>query len=199
MVQCTRFCPWVGRTLCTDRNIPSQAWRSLTSFFFLVMSAPTRQFHRLSIGQDMPDSTALPARGRPGPSDDSEGEGSSVESSSEEEGEEEEESSDEEESEPASVSVLAPSGITYDLSQLDSESEARAFVGLTGSFDVVNCRSTSAGYDFQLLDRPQVHIGSDSSTCTCSVFRGHPEGACQHIFVSTLVGEGVRRKAGPHA
>jgi hypothetical protein len=137
----------------------------------------------------MPDSTALPARGQPHHSHDSEGEdGSSVESSSEE-GEEggEEKSSDEGESEESTgVSVLAPSGITYDLSQLDSESEARAFVGLTGSFDVVNCRSTSAGYVFQLHDRPQVHIGSDSATCTCSGFQGHPEGACQHIFVSTL-------------
>ena len=155
------------------------------------MSAPTRQFHRLSIGQNMPDSTALPARGRPDPSDSEDGDGS-VESSNG--GEEEEESSGEEETESTSVSVLAPSGITYDLSQLDSESEARAFVGLTGSFDVVNCRSTSAGYDFQLLDRPQVHIGSDSSTCTCSVFQGHPEGACQHIFVSTLWGSHGREK-----
>jgi hypothetical protein len=138
----------------------------------------------------MSDSTALPARGRPDPSHDSEGEGSTESSS---EGEEEEESNEEEEeSESASVSVLASSGITYNLSQLDSESEARALVGLTGSFDVVNCRSTSAGYDFQLLDQPQVHIGSDSSTCSCSVFQGHPEGLCQHIFVSTLVGEGVR-------
>ncbi|KAJ5177695.1 uncharacterized protein N7500_000394 [Penicillium coprophilum] len=146
------------------------------------MSAPTGQFHRLSIGRNMPD-TALPARiraGRPDSSDSDE-EDSSSGSSSDGEEEEDEESSDEQ-SESTSASVLASSGITYDLSQLDSESEARAFVGLTGRFDVINCRSTPAGYDFQLLDRPQVHIGSDSFTCTCPVFQGHSDGACQHIF-----------------
>ncbi|CAP95794.1 hypothetical protein E8E15_010754 [Penicillium rubens] len=155
------------------------------------MSAPTGQFHRLSIGQNMPETT-LPARaaraGRSDPSgedsDRGEDDSSSVESSSgeEEEEEEEEESSHDEQSESNSASVLATSGITYDLSQLDSESEARAFVGLTGRFDVVNCRSTPAGYDFQLSDRPQVHIGPDSSTCTCAAFQDQPDGACQHIF-----------------
>ncbi|KGO56654.1 Zinc finger, SWIM-type [Penicillium expansum] len=139
----------------------------------------------------MPD-TVLPARaaraGRSDTSNDDSDPGddrSSEESSSDEEEEDEdedEESSDEEQSESNSSSVLATSGITYDLSQLDSESEARAVVGLTGHFDVVNCRSTPAGYDFQLSDRPQVHIGADSSTCTCAAFQDQPDGACQHIF-----------------
>ncbi|KAJ5782368.1 hypothetical protein N7457_004142 [Penicillium paradoxum] len=153
------------------------------------MSAPTRQFNRLSIGRNMSE-TSLPARvaraPRPDPSTDDSGhedDSSSEESSGDgEEGDGEEESSDEEESESTNASFVAPSGITYDLSQLDSESEARAIVGLSGHFDVVNCRSTPAGYDFQLLDRPQVHIGSDSSTCSCPVFQSRPEGACQHIF-----------------
>ncbi|KAJ5528872.1 hypothetical protein N7527_002265 [Penicillium freii] len=155
------------------------------------MSAPTGQFHRLSIGQNMPD-TVLPARaaraGRSDTSNDSdrgEDDSSSEESSSgreEEDEDDDEESSDVEQSESNSASVLATSGITYDLSQLDSESEARAFVGLTGRFDVVNCRSTPTGYDFQLSDQPQVHIGADSSTCTCAVFQDRPDGACQHIF-----------------
>ncbi|KAF4765506.1 hypothetical protein HAV15_003637 [Penicillium sp. str.  len=153
------------------------------------MSAPTGQFHRLSIGQNMPD-TVLPARaaraGRSDTSNDSdrgEDDSSSEESSTDgEEEDDDEESSDVEQSESNSASVLATSGITYDLSQLDSESEARAIVGLTGHFDVVNCRSTPAGYDFQLSDRPQVHIGADSSTCTCAVFQDRPDGACQHIF-----------------
>ncbi|KAJ5213359.1 hypothetical protein N7449_000528 [Penicillium cf. viridicatum] len=139
----------------------------------------------------MPD-TVLPARAaRAGRSDtfnDSdrgEDDSSSEESSSdgeEESEDDDEESSDVEQSESNSAAVLATSGITYDLSQLDSESEARAFVGLTGRFDVVNCRSTPAGYDFQLSDRPQVHIGADSSTCTCAIFQDRPDGACQHIF-----------------
>jgi hypothetical protein len=156
------------------------------------MSAPTRQFNRLSIGRNMSETT-LPARvaraGRPDPSDDDsdreEDDSSSEESSSDgDEADEEEESSGEEESESTSASVLAPSGITYDLSQLDSELEASAIVGLNGGFDVVNCRSTAEGYDFQLLDRPQVHIDSDSSTCSCHAFQNRPDGACQHIFVS---------------
>ncbi|CDM28925.1 hypothetical protein DTO013E5_1266 [Penicillium roqueforti] len=155
------------------------------------MSAPTGQFHRLSIGRNMPD-TALPTRtARTGRSDSSsdesdhgEADSSSESSSDGEEGDEGEgeESSGDEPSESNSASVLATSGITYDLSQLDSEAEARAFVGLTGHFDVVNCRSTPAGYDFQLSDRPQVHIGADSSTCTCAAFQDRPDGACQHIF-----------------
>ncbi|CAG8067837.1 unnamed protein product [Penicillium olsonii] len=135
------------------------------------MTAPTSQFHRLSIGPNMSDQT-LPARGRPNPHDsDSPSEASS------EEGRETSEVS-----ESTSASILAPSGITYDLSHLDSETEARALVGLTGSFDVVNSQHTSAGYDFQLIDRPRVRIGADSSTCTCAVFQSHPDGACHHIF-----------------
>lgn len=162
------------------------------------MSAPTGQFHRLSIGRNMPD-TVLPARGaRAGRSDTSndsdrgEDDSSSEQNSSdgeEEDEDEDEESSDVGQSESNSASVLATSGITYDLSQLDSESEARAFVGLTGQFDVINCRSTPAGYDFQLSNQPQVHIGADSSTCTCAVFQDRPDGACQHIFVSMAFGE----------
>ncbi|QQK44002.1 Zinc finger, SWIM-type [Penicillium digitatum] len=155
------------------------------------MSAPTGQLHRLSIGRNMPV-TVLPARaaraGRSDTSNDDSERGedrSSEESSSdgeEEEEDDDEESSNDERSESNSASVLATSGITYDLSQLDSESEARAIVGLTSRFDVVNCRSTPAGYDFQLSDQPRVHIGADSSTCTCAVFQDQPVGACQHIF-----------------
>lgn len=134
----------------------------------------------------MPDQTALPSRAGRDTSDNDNDNEQSGSSASVEVSDGGDEASSQEVSESTSASILAPSGITYDLSQLDSESEARAFVGLTGSFDVVNCRSTSVGYDFQLLDRPQVYIGSESSTCTCSVFQGHPDGACQHIFVSTL-------------
>jgi hypothetical protein len=80
--------------------------------------------------------------------------------------------------------VQANSGIVYDLARLDGDSEARALVGLTSQFDVVGCRAIPAGYDFQLSERPRIHIGSDAYTCTCSTFSGHPEMACQHIFVS---------------
>ncbi|KAJ5558294.1 hypothetical protein N7535_008507 [Penicillium sp. DV-2018c] len=154
------------------------------------MSAPTRQFNRLSIGRNM-SQTTLPARvaraGRPDPSNDDsdreEDDSSSGESSNDgDEADKEDESSDEEESASTSASVLAASGIAYDLSQLDSELEANAVVGLNGGFDVVNCRSTAAGYDFQLLDRPRVHIGPDSSNCSCYNFQSRPDGACQHIF-----------------
>lgn len=164
---------------------------------FPAMSPPTRQFHRLSIGQDMPESRssrAARAAGRPGPpgdedeSDpDGEDESSSGEGSSEEEDEEEGDSEDEESSYKESTNmstVRARSGITYDLHHLDTDSEARALVGLTGQFDVVSCRASQSGYDFQLLDRPRVHIGPDSPTCTCSTFQGRPDMACHHIFVS---------------
>lgn len=163
------------------------------------MSPPTRQFHRLSIGQDMQEPRAQSTRTtrtrRPDPSDDDESgrEGENETSSGERESEgegssddEDDDSSDGDESTSAST-VLARSGITYDLSSLDTESEAKALVGLTGQFDVLNCRTSSAGYDFQLLDRPKVHISAEAPTCTCSTFQGRPGTACQHIFVSVPI------------
>ncbi|KAJ5554296.1 Zinc finger SWIM-type [Penicillium frequentans] len=124
----------------------------------------------------MPE-TRSSTRGRPDPSDESEREDSSVEESEVES--EEEESSDDE---PAGKTILARSGITYDMKNLDDETGANASVGLRSQFEVVNCRASDSGYDFQLLDRPQVHVGSDSTTCTCSTFQSRPQAACQHIF-----------------
>lgn len=114
---------------------------------------------------------------------------SPIESSSEEEEEddedenEEDDDSSEEDSTRAST-VRTRSGITYDLRRLDTESEAKALLGLTGQFEVVNCGVSSSGYDFQLLDRPQVHIGPGPPTCTCTTFQTRPGVACHHIFVS---------------
>lgn len=90
----------------------------------------------------------------------------------------------EEEGSSESSTVQARSGITYDLASLDADSEARALLGLTGRFDVVQCQTTQTGFDFQLSERPRVHIGSDTYTCTCSSYQGRPDVACQHIFVS---------------
>jgi hypothetical protein len=138
----------------------------------------------------MPASRNPAAQGQPGPAEShrDEGDDSSPAESESEESEESEESDENEgssggESDGGSK-VRAHSGITYDLSHLDTESEAQAMVGLMGEFDVVNCRASSEGFDFQLLDRPRVHIGPDSPTCTCSTFQDRPDGACQHIFVS---------------
>ena len=91
---------------------------------------------------------------------------------------------EEEEGSSESSTVQARSGITYELVNLDADSEARALLGLTGRFDVVNCQTTQTGYDFQLSERPRVHLGSDTYTCTCSSFQSRPDVACQHIFVS---------------
>ncbi|KAJ5612888.1 hypothetical protein N7510_006082 [Penicillium lagena] len=149
------------------------------------MSAPTRQFHRLSIGRDMagtrPQARTARAAGQPDPSDDDSGHDDEGDDSSLDGSSSEAEESDDDESTGTSA-VLAGSGITYDLAQLDSESEARALVGLTGQFDVVNCRATRLGYEFQLSDRPQVHLGPDSYVCTCPTFQSRPDVACQHIF-----------------
>ncbi|KAJ5491426.1 hypothetical protein N7539_002993 [Penicillium diatomitis] len=127
---------------------------------------------------------------RPGGSDDAEpdSESSSEEDGSEdeedEEGEEEDEESGEESSSQVST-IRTRSGITYDLTNLDTESGAKALLGLTGHFEVVNCGTSSTGYSFQLLDRPRVHIGPGKSpTCTCTTFQSHPNVACHHIFVS---------------
>ena len=103
-----------------------------------------------------------------------------------EEGEEEEEEEGSKEGSSESSTVQARSGITYDLAHLDPDSEARALLGLTGRFDVVQCQTTQTGFDFQLSERPRVHIGSDIYTCTCSSFQGRPDVACQHIFVSFI-------------
>lgn len=96
-------------------------------------------------------------------------------------------SGEEEEEEFAESSTLqAKSGITYDLTGLDFDSEAKAVVGLTGEFDVVDCVAADSGYDFQLSEQPRVHIGVDRDTCSCSAFQRQPSAACQHVFVSPL-------------
>ncbi|KAF3398032.1 hypothetical protein F1880_005752 [Penicillium rolfsii] len=160
------------------------------------MAPPTSQFHRLSIGQSMPEPRAQSTRsarvaGRPGPADnddetdrESQGNNDSPAESSSEEDEEDEESSEEssEEESTRASTVRTRSGVTYDLSQLDTESEAKALLGLTGQFEVVNCGASSSGYDFQLLDRPRVHIDPGSPTCTCTTFQNRPDVACHHIF-----------------
>lgn len=156
---------------------PGQPWLS-----YIAMASPTRQFGRLSIGGNMPDSQR---RGEtysheesPIPSDDDSG---SVENSSESES-----GNDDEEELVESSTLQARSGITYDLAGLDPDSEARAFVGLTGQFDVVECVAAQGGYDFQLSEQPRVHVGSDRDTCSCSAFQRQPNTACQHIYVSAL-------------
>lgn len=151
------------------------------------MSAPTRQFHRLSIGHNMSESRAQSTRtgraaGRPLPPaehESEEEEDSSEEESGSEEGEEE--SSDGDSSGP---STIQRPGVIYDVSSLDGETRASALVGLRSQFDVVNYRATDSGYDFQLLDRPLVHLEPNSTTCSCSTFQARPQAACQHIFVS---------------
>jgi hypothetical protein len=83
-----------------------------------------------------------------------------------------------------SLVIQGKSGISYDLAGLDPDSEARALVGLTSEFEVISCTTTETGYDFQLLERPRVHLNHNAYTCTCSTFASRPDVACQHIFVS---------------
>ncbi|ODM17204.1 hypothetical protein SI65_07603 [Aspergillus cristatus] len=157
------------------------------------MSAPTKQFHKLSIGGNMPDRRTQAERRAAGAGsrrwgdDDDDSELMQVSGESEQADEEvdEEEVEDEEEDVTElsqSSTVQARSGITYDLAHLDPDSEARALLGLTGRFDEIYCESTQTGYDFRLSERPQVHIGSDTYTCTCSAYQSRPDVACQHIF-----------------
>ncbi|PYI10587.1 hypothetical protein BO78DRAFT_335231 [Aspergillus sclerotiicarbonarius CBS 121057] len=134
------------------------------------MSAPTRQFHGLSITGDMP-TTRSQAEREP-PADDSDS-SELLESGSEESNAE---------GDSAISSIRGKSGITYDLAKLDPDSEARALVGLTSQFNVASCCATPTGFDFQLTEHPQVHIGSDGYTCTCSTFLARPSVVCQHIF-----------------
>lgn len=158
------------------------------------MSAPTKQLHKLSIGGNMPDRRAQAERRAAGAGshrssdddDDSELMQLSGESEQAEGGDEDEDEDEEEDMTESSQSstLQARSGITYDLVHLDPDSEARALLGLTGRFDVIHCESTQTGYDFRLSERPQVHIGSDTYTCTCSAYQNRPDVACQHIFVS---------------
>ncbi|EAU34768.1 predicted protein [Aspergillus terreus NIH2624] len=81
-----------------------------------------------------------------------------------------------------SLVIQGKSGISYDLAGLDPDSEARALVGLTSEFEVISCTTTETGYDFQLLERPRVHLNHNAYTCTCSTFASRPDVACQHIF-----------------
>ncbi|PYH93469.1 hypothetical protein BO71DRAFT_381399 [Aspergillus ellipticus CBS 707.79] len=136
------------------------------------MSAPTKQFHDLSITRDMPTTRSQPERQ---PHSDDSDSSELLESGSDDSHAEEGDSA-------ASLTVRGRSGITYDLAKLDSDSEARALVGLTSQFNVVSCCATRTGFDFQFTEQPRVHIGTDGYTCTCSTFPSRPEVACQHIF-----------------
>ncbi|KAJ5902279.1 hypothetical protein N7495_002807 [Penicillium taxi] len=78
--------------------------------------------------------------------------------------------------------VRGRSGITYDLSNLDSDAKARALVGLTRDLEVVNCSASPAGYEFQIIEHPRVYLSEDSYTCTCPTFQRRPDVACHHIF-----------------
>ncbi|RAK99686.1 uncharacterized protein BO80DRAFT_121177 [Aspergillus ibericus CBS 121593] len=134
------------------------------------MSTPTRQFHGLSITGDMP--MTRPQTPREPPTDDSD-------SSELHESDSEESHAD---GDSVVSSIRGKSGITYDLAKLDSDSEARALVGLTSQFNVASCCATPTGFDFQLTEQPRVHIGSGGYTCTCSTFSARPSVVCQHIF-----------------
>lgn len=155
------------------------------------MSAPTRQFHRLSIGQNMSEARAQSTRaartGQQDPPDEDEddrGNEGDDDESEESESEDVEETSDEEHTIPSTIQ--SHSGITYDLSSLDAEAGANALVGLRTQFEVVDCRASELGYEFRLLERPRVHLGPSLPTCTCSTFQRNPEVACQHIFVRCI-------------
>ncbi|RAH62362.1 SWIM zinc finger family protein [Aspergillus piperis CBS 112811] len=135
------------------------------------MSAPTRQFHDLSITGNMPTTRSHPEKE---PHTDDSDSSELLRSESDE--------SHAEGDSAASSSVRGKSGITYDLARLDSDTEARALVGLTSQFKVVSCCTTRTGFDFQFIEQPRVHLGSEGYTCTCSTFSGMPNVACQHIF-----------------
>ncbi|GAB1203870.1 hypothetical protein APSETT445_002510 [Aspergillus pseudonomiae] len=136
------------------------------------MSAPTRQFRGLSIDDKMPPRPTQ-LEETPHPEDDS----ALMETGTDE--------SEVGGGLPEFSTLQGKSGIIYDLTKLDPEAEARALVGLTSQFDVIGCRRTKTGFDFQFSERPRVHIGSGGYTCTCSTFMGLPGIACPHVFVSS--------------
>ncbi|KAK1143651.1 hypothetical protein N8T08_006261 [Aspergillus melleus] len=138
------------------------------------MSAPTRQFCKLSIASSMSRPRSQNQRARPTEddnNDDSENFGSDSEESEMEAGDSGE-----------SLTAQGKSGITYDLARLNSALEARALVGFSSQFEVITCCSMQTGYDFQLAEKARVHLGSDTYTCTCSAFSSQSNVACQHIF-----------------
>ncbi|KAL4893326.1 hypothetical protein BDV59DRAFT_207815 [Aspergillus ambiguus] len=134
------------------------------------MSAPTRQFRKLSIAEGTPQ-TPSQAEGTPHTHG-----GSGFMDTASDDNEPEEGDSRQ------SLVIQGNSGISYDLAGLDPDSEARALVGLTSEFEVISCTTTETGYDFQLLERPRVHLDPNAYTCTCSTFTSRPEVACHHIF-----------------
>ncbi|PYI20615.1 hypothetical protein BO86DRAFT_385119 [Aspergillus japonicus CBS 114.51] len=137
------------------------------------MSTPTRQLRRLSITGDMP--TVRPrkeiVRSQAEDSDDSDGSDGGSDSSADET------------ATPTAHSVVhGASGLSYDLSRLSFGFKARALVGLTSHFDVIRCQETQTGYGFQLSERPHVHLGAESFTCTCSTYSSQLSVPCQHIY-----------------
>ncbi|KAL4868614.1 hypothetical protein BDV12DRAFT_209063 [Aspergillus spectabilis] len=140
------------------------------------MSAPTRQFLGLSIGS---------AEGETGTNTKTETESSQ---------EREHGSTIGGRRETGMEAVKASSGIVYDLdaSNLDPETRSRALLGLTTDFDVLFCGLLRGGigYQFVFAEQACVQIDLDEGVagnesryrCTCAVFRGRRDVACQHIF-----------------
>ncbi|KAL1994613.1 hypothetical protein VTN49DRAFT_2083 [Thermomyces lanuginosus] len=114
---------------------------------------------------------------------DSDEEGYSTEEEEEvEEGEEDDDNEEEETSDPLASMVRAQSRIVYDVDGLEMEARFRAVAGLTSEFGVVYCRDVGGGFEFQLEERPVIHIGGGSARCSCSEFETRPDMACRHIF-----------------
>ena len=137
------------------------------------MSAPTRSFGRLSIGDNMPTTRSEAHRQR------------TLRPLEEEAPTSEEESSSVEE-EPVDTTWQSPSSIVYDTSDLSPISRSRVKAGMRGNFRVDQChRRSNKTLEVQIHEFGRVQIGEDGIFCTCS--ESSNENACKHAFVSNSI------------
>ncbi|KAI1911554.1 hypothetical protein LOZ39_002647 [Ophidiomyces ophidiicola] len=155
------------------------------------MSAPTRKLGKLSIGsmaggqpQRQTRQTASPYEARTQHESDTEAESSS---------------SDEEAQGPAQTTVVRGStNFPFDIGGLSQAARSRAVHGLRGEFVMDKCRSTRAGFEFDVADRGRIRLSDGSLACSCRDFQ-QTELACRHIYwlVDQLHGS-FSARAPPH-
>lgn len=147
------------------------------------MSAPTRQFRNLSLGQDMPITRGQAQR-------------LSSEAQPDESSSSSRENSDEEvtagpsasrQSSPPGLIIRGRSTINYRLREFPPASYYSASTGLSGTYQVEQCWTTAEAYVFNLTDHVSVHLRAEEMVCDCVEFNRSPGRACRHIFVSVAL------------
>ena len=151
------------------------------------MSAPTRQFANLSLGEGMPTTRGQAQRlasASASRRDDSPASSSSGETS---DGEVVRGQTSAATIGMAGYHLQSPTGMTYDVRSLSPASRQLAEAGMQGDLQVDRCWSANNGHVFHLHGNIFVRIGDGTLTCSCTEVDHSSGRACGHIYVRTAL------------